>query len=69
MRDYGSRKFILAVASFIVVTLFGGWGVFTIAETAQDIVIIIGAWGVADTSIFGFYNHANVKEKTNGSVG
>jgi len=68
MRDYGSRKFILAVASFVVVTAFGSWGVFTIADTAADIALIIGAWGTADTAIFGFYNHANVKEKTNGSV-
>lgn len=56
---YGSRKFIFAVASFLAVTAFAGWGVLKLAADAKDIALLIGAWGTVDTVILGLYNYAN----------
>jgi len=62
-----SRKFLLAVASFFVVTVFAGYGLVVAAKEAADVALIIGAWGASDTAIFGFYNSANLKDKKNGA--
>ena len=58
-----SRKWVIALSSFIVVTVFAGFGLYTLAADAGDVALIIGAWGASDGTILGLYNHANVKEK------
>ena len=65
---YRSRKFIIASASFVAVTLMTWWGCYDAAKTGQDIAIIIGAWGVCDGAILKIYTDANNKAaKINGA--
>ena len=60
---FRSRKFLLAVASFVVVTIFAGFGLCTLASDAGDVALILGAWAGSDTTILGLYNHYDVKDK------
>ena len=63
-----SRKWVLAVASFMVVSLFAGFGIWELAKDAGDVALIIGAWAASDTTILGLYNYANVVEKRGGGA-
>ena len=56
---FRSRKFIIASASFLVVTAFAGWGVLKLAADAKDVALLIGAWGTSDATILGLYSWAN----------
>lgn len=67
MRDYGSRKFLVAAASLAVVTIFAAFGLWKLAASASDVALIIGSWAGSDTTILGLYSYANVKEKANGA--
>ena len=58
-----SRKWILAVASFIVVTTFAVFGLLELAEDAKDFALIVGVWAGSDTTILGLYGAVNVIEK------
>lgn len=58
-----SRKWVLALSSFIVVTIFAAFGLYELAKDAGDVALIIGSWAASDGTILGLYNHANVKEK------
>lgn len=58
---YRSRKWIAAATSFVVVTIFAGFGLLTLAKDAGDAALIIGAWAGSDTTILGLYNYANIK--------
>jgi hypothetical protein len=60
---YRSRKFLLAVASFVVVTTFAGFGLIHLAADAGDVALVLGAWAGSDATILGMYSHWNVKEK------
>lgn len=60
---YRSRKFLLAVAAFVVVTAMAIYGELRLAKTAADTAYIIGAWGTPVTFILGLYQHFNVKEE------
>jgi len=59
---YRSRKFLIAAASFVVVTIFAGFGLWSLAKDGGDVALIIGSWAASDTTILGLYNYANVKE-------
>lgn len=59
---YRSRKFIVAAASFVVVSLFAGFGILKLAADAKDVALLIGAWGTVDSVILGLYSLANVKD-------
>jgi hypothetical protein len=63
---YRSRKFLLATAAFVFVSLMAGWGEYALAEDAKDVALLIGAWGTPVAVILGMYSHFNVKEE-NGS--
>jgi len=54
-----SRKWVLAVSSLLVVTAYGSWGVFALAETAQDCALVIAAWLSADALLLKIYNDSN----------
>lgn len=58
-----SRKWVLAVASFVVVTAFAVFGLITLAEDAKDFALIVGVWAGSDTTILGLYGAVNVIEK------
>ncbi|MHC4370697.1 MAG: hypothetical protein ACYSW8_24065 [Planctomycetota bacterium] len=64
---YRSRKWRLAKASLIIVTVFAAFGmaglIFKGEVTAAGIALIMGAWAGSDTTILGLYAHYNVKEK------
>jgi hypothetical protein len=55
-----SRKWVICVASFCVVSAFAGFGVFVLAKDAGDIALIIGAWGGTDALLLKLYNDANL---------
>ena len=63
---YRSRKWIIAVASFVVVTLFAGFGIWVLAKDAGDAALIIAAWAGSDMTILGIYNTTNIVQKKNG---
>ena len=58
-----SRKWVLAVASLFVVTIFTAFGLVTIAEDAGGFALIVGVWAGSDTTILGLYGAVNVIEK------
>jgi hypothetical protein len=58
-----SRKWILAVSSLAVVTLFSGFGLYKLAKDAGDVALIIGAWAGSDTTILGLYGTVNYLQK------
>ena len=58
-----SRKWILAVASFIVVTAFAVFGLLELATDAKDFALSVGVWAGSDTTILGLYGAVNVIEK------
>ena len=58
---YRSRKWILATVSLGLVTIFAGFGLFSLAKDAGDAALIMGAWAGSDTTILGLYNYANIK--------
>lgn len=62
---YRSRKWIIAVASLVTVTVFAAFGLYELAEDAKDVALIIGAWAASDTTIIGIYGAANVVESKN----
>ena len=64
---FGSRKFTIAGVSLLASIFALVWGVAT-CETAQDIAIVIGAWGVVDAAILKLYNDANLKDRNGGMV-
>jgi len=63
-----SRKWVLAVASFVVVTAFAVFGLLTLANDAGDFALIVGVWAGSDTTILGLYGAANVMEKRGGGA-
>lgn len=60
---YGSRKFLIAASSLVVVSFLAVWGVVVIGaeEGGLDLAAIIAAWGVCDAAILKLYNDANIK--------
>lgn len=62
-----SRKWVLAVASFVVVTIFAVFGLLTLAKDAGDFALIVGVWAGSDTTILGLYGAVNVIEKRGGA--
>lgn len=68
---FRSRKFLIAAASFVVVTIFAAFGLLKLAKDAGDVALIIGSWAGSDTAILGLYNHANnvAAKVSNGSIG
>lgn len=60
---YRSRKWRLAKASLIIVTVFVGYALAALAEDAGDAALILGVWTGSDGAILGLYSHFNVKEK------
>jgi len=58
---FRSRKFILAISSFVVVSVLAGYGAFNLATDASGIALVIGAWGTVDAAILKLYNDANLK--------
>lgn len=58
---YRSRKWLLAVASFLVITIFAAFGLLKLAKDAGDAALVLGAWAGSDTTILGLYNYANWK--------
>jgi len=63
-----SRKWVLAVASFITVTVFAVFGLLTLAEDAGDFALIVGVWAGSNTTILGLYGAVNVIEKRRGGA-
>lgn len=63
-----SRKWVLAVASLTVVTIFATFGLLTLAEDAKDFALIVGVWAGSDTTILGLYGAVNVIEKRGGGA-
>lgn len=63
VKDGHSRKWVLAVASFIVATLFSAFGIIHLAKDAGDVALLIGAWAASDATILGLYNYANIEQK------
>lgn len=63
-----SRKWVLAVASLTIVTVFASFGLWTLAEDAKDFALIVGVWAGSDTTILGLYGAANVYEKRGGGA-
>jgi hypothetical protein len=57
---WSSRKFAIAGASFLAATFALVWGL-TLCKDAQDIAIVIGAWGLVDAAILKLYSDANLK--------
>ena len=55
---WSSRKFAIAGASFLAVTFALVWGL-TLCKDAQDVAIVVGAWGLADAAILKLYTDAN----------
>lgn len=62
---FSSRKFVMASLSYIAATFALVWGV-TICKDAQDIAIVVAAWGVVDGAILKLYNDANLKAANGG---
>lgn len=63
---YRSRKFRIAIGILSVVSLFGGWGCY-LSTDAQDVALVIGAWGVVAAAVLKLYNDANIaSDPTNG---
>jgi hypothetical protein len=61
-----SRKWILALSSFFVVTIYGSWGIFVLSDNAQDVALVIAAWLAADTLLLKIYNDANLADNEGG---
>ena len=61
-----SRKWMLAVASFAVLTLFVGFALLRFVDDASGAALVIGAWIGGDTTILGGYGIMNVAEKRAG---
>ena len=64
-----SRKWVLAVASLVIVTAFSVFGLLDLAKDAKDFALIVGVWVGSDTTILGLYGAANVIEKRNQNRG
>lgn len=62
-----SRKWVLAMSSLTIVTLFTIFGLLELAEDAGDFALIVGVWAGSDTTILGLYGAANVMEKRGGA--
>jgi len=60
---FRSRKWLLAVASLGVVTIFAIFGLVKLAKDAGDAALIIGTWAGSDTTILGLYNYADLKAR------
>ena len=60
---YRSRKFLLATASFVAVSVMAFYGIFALATDASGVALVIGAWGTVDGAILGLYNFANLKQQ------
>lgn len=56
---YRSRKFIVAVTSLVASVYALVYGL-SICVTAQDVAIVVGAWGLTDAAILKLYNDANL---------
>jgi len=61
-----SRKWVLALSSLTIVTLFTFFGLLNLAEDAKDFALIVGVWAGSDTTILGLYGAVNVIEKRGG---
>ena len=64
-----SRKWVLAIASLTIVTIFASFGLYELAEDAGDFALIVGVWAGSDTTILGLYGAVNVIEKRNQARG
>ena len=64
-----SRKWVLAIASLTIVTVFAAFGLYELAKDAGDFALIVGVWVGSDTTILGLYGAANVIEKRNQNRG
>lgn len=64
---YRSRRFLLALASFLVVSFMAVWAVVLYADSPSGAAAVIGAWGSVDATILGLYNYSNVRGKEVGS--
>ena len=62
-----SRKWVLALASLVIVTAFAIFGLLTLAKDAGDFALIVGVWAGSDTTILGLYGVVNVIEKRGGA--
>ena len=67
-KERRSRKWVLAIASLTLVTIFAVFGLLTLAKDAGDFALIIGVWAGSDTTILGLYGAANVMEKKGASA-
>lgn len=63
---FRSRKWIIAISSLIIVTLFATYGLLALAKDAGDAALIIAAWAGSDTTIIGIYAAVDVIQKRNG---
>jgi len=59
---FRSRKWIIALSSLVVVTVFAAFGLVKLAADAGDVALVIGAWAGSDSAILGLYNYANIKD-------
>ena len=62
-KERRSRKWVLAIASLTIVTIFTAFGLLTLVEDATGFALIVGVWAGSDTTILGLYGAANVMEK------
>jgi len=60
---YRSRKFRIAVGVLVAVTAMAGWGCH-LSTTAQDVAMVIGAWGVVAAAVLKLYNDANLAARS-----
>lgn len=58
---FRSRKFLIATASFVVVTVFAAFSLVFLCEDAGDAALVMGTWAGSDSAILGLYSHFNVK--------
>jgi hypothetical protein len=58
---YRSRKFLIAASELLVVTCMAAWGCH-LSTDAQDVALVIGAWGIIAAAIGKLYNDANLED-------
>ncbi len=63
-----SRKWLLATASFTVLTIFCAFALVRFATDATGAALIIASWVGGDATILGGYGIMNVAEKRGGGV-
>lgn len=58
---YRSRKFLLAVSSLAIITVFAAFVLVKVVDDASGAALILGAWAGSDGTILGLYNYVNMK--------